>query len=204
MDKEIDILDFACHHYGCVIRTCGKFRCTFYDNDITMNMYNSGRFIVFTYTLSDEELRERIKEIFGVYYKSAKISNMAIRFKHATNHIILEELEKRLKYRSLDDMFMKKEHTDSEKCIQEYGMTKCKIFSYKLEKQQFSSLRMKVWEDKKIKVMVFGTGRVNCSGIKSEEDKQLIIGFLRESLFPVMDECTVSDDDLNINFDDLL
>lgn len=204
MEKEIDILDFACHNYGCVIRNCGKFRCTFYDNDITMNMYNSGRFIVFTYTLSDNELRERIKKIFGVYYKSAKISNMVIRFKHSSNQIILEELEKRLICRSLDDMFMKKEHVDNDKCIQENGMTKCNIFSYKLAKQQFSSLRIKIWEDKQIKLMVFGTGSINCSGIKSEEDKQLIINYLRDALFPVLDECTVSEDDLNINFDDLL
>lgn len=205
MDEKIDILDFAKHNYGCVIRNVGKFRCTYYDNDITMNMYNSGSFIVFTHSLSDEELKERIFKIFKIHYRSAKISNMLIRFKFPSDRLILEELEKRLTFTSIDDMFMNrpKEKHDQE-CFIENGMTKCCVYRYDMDKQKFSSLRITPWKDSKIKIIVFNSGKINCPGLKTEEDKTLTVEFMKNMLYPVLNECILPVDDSVIDFESLL
>ena len=205
MNKKIDILDFAKHHYGCVIRNVGKFRCTYYDDNITMNMYNSGSFIVFTYTLTDEELKEHIYKIFGCYYREAKLSNMSIRFNFpTTNNIVFSEVERRLICRSVEDMFMKKSHEDNDECVIEDGMTKCYVHNYRLATDKFPGLRIKVWENKKIKIIIFATGKINCMGIKNYQDIDIVKKYLANALFPMLEECKVSDEDLNINFDDLL
>lgn len=196
MGKTIDILDFAHRHYGCVIRPGGRFRCTYYDKDITMNMYSSGSFIVFTYSISMEELRAKIYKLFGTHNVHSKLSNQSIRFKFP-HPIILDEVRKRLISLSLDDIFMCKERPASSKFIEfEDGMRKCCVLGYTLNTQSFAALRVHLWKEKRIKVMIFSTGSINCTGLKKDSEIEDVKEYLRDALFPVLEQCVVSQDDI--------
>jgi len=79
------------------------------------------------------------------------------------------------------------------------GKTYMVVSNSRLDKQSFSGLRITPWESKRIKIIIFDSGKVNCTGIKNDEEKFAVIEFMRTVLFPIMRECTVTDDELNFN-----
>lgn len=178
MDRECDLEAFASSRWGCVYRPNTHFRCTYYDDDMTMNMYGSGAFIVFTYTLSVQEVAERVEKLVCIPIRKILLNNMAIRFDWGKT-VSLEDLEGKLHCSTLDDVFMGTPTTTNDRAVH----------SYILDKQEFSPIRLRPWADKNIKVMVFDSGKVNVTGIKGELDILRVQTFVKESLWPLLAQC---------------
>ncbi|GBG29802.1 Hypothetical Protein FCC1311_060222 [Hondaea fermentalgiana] len=172
LNMSFDLEHFAATHDNCVIKSSCPWRCTFYSRGYTMNMYQSGYFILFTRSMDEADVRREMVRLFGIEPVSVVLRNLVVKFYHP-GPIVLEVLYDALSGKTVHDFF--------QSGCAKGGAVPLVI----MDKQTFSALRLRPFPRTRITLSVFSSGAIGVAGLKSDEDLARTREYICDTLIPL-------------------
>ena len=177
-DESFDLRKFALSHKNCKIHHKNTWRCTYTDNNFKLNIYKKGKYILFTKTLDEDDIRREMFKLFKKYPTKIFLRNWAIKFGFS-KPLNLDSLKQDLKSSDLNKIFdiifqvntLKKKNVDVPK------------ETVQLNKQAFTAIILRPFKgESNMAFSIFGSGKINVAGLKKKEDVEVVYKYFRESL----------------------
>lgn len=177
MGIEVNLKKFAHTHWNCVVKKDCTWRLTFYSKDFTVNMYQSGYFILFTQTLTLDAVSNEMIRLFGVVPKCVTLRNLVVKYYYPYT-VDLDRLYDELGGSTIDDLF-----SGNDPCTA-YGGHRPIVM---MDRQSFSALRLRPFGDSKTTFSIFSSGAINTAGLKSQDDLERATLYINKTLVPLLD-----------------
>jgi TATA-box binding protein (TBP) (component of TFIID and TFIIIB) len=180
--KKTDLLQFALTHKNCKINEGNLWRCTHYADNFSVNIYSSGKNILFTKVLSNDEIHKEMTRLFGEEPASIELRNWSIKFKFEYQ-LNLDTLNNDLKNTNLNRIF---NIIYKEKVLKQTGVVYPKE-TVQMNKQAFTAIILRPFKgtsSANITFTIFATGSIGATGLKSTNDVKTVLTFLHINLKP--------------------
>ena len=188
LKKETNLLDFALSRKNCKINHNNLWRCTHYSKNYSINIYSSGKNILFTKVLNDKEIYNEMTKLFNgnIPYK-IELRNWSVKFKFH-QYLNLDSLNRDLKNSDLNRIFNIIYQEKVMKCSDSNTYPKETV---QMNKQAFTAIILRPFKGtnvSNITFTIFATGAIGVTGLKSVNDIEIVKEYLFISLIKKLND----------------